>query len=128
MENLARVVSYQLDARHLVRAAADQERAPRMRHIEWHGSQRSLRLVAAQLKAADPVIALVLALVVAAPGRHGVAADGLTKEGLALHRPILKRSGLEIEVERPPVGAARQHAFGRGRCDLHLPACGGDKA
>src|SRR5205085_708053 len=54
------------------RPAADQERRPGMRDLEWHAGQRPLRLVAEFLEAADPVLPLMLALVVGAALGDGI--------------------------------------------------------
>ena len=67
------------------------------------------------LIAADPVLALVLALHVAAARGDGVALDRLALEGVALGGPVLERAGLEVEVERLAVVADRQDALRRFR-------------
>src|SRR5205814_885786 len=99
------VIADQLDTRLRPRAAADEERRPRMRHLERHRGERALRLVAVQLVAADPVLALVVALHVAAALGDGVALDRLALERLTLGGPVLERAGLEVEIERLAVGA-----------------------
>src|SRR5262249_4476380 len=116
----AAVLADQLDASDRVRAAADQERGPRVRHVEWHAGERPLRLVALQLKAADPVTALMLALVVVAAREDGVAANRLAEEGIALGDPIRERASLEIEIQRLAVGAQGENAFRRRGGDFGL--------
>src|SRR5207248_483373 len=91
-------------------SAADQEGRPRVRNLERHARQRPRRLVAELLEAADPVLALMLALVVLAARVDGVAFDRLSLEGVSLGRPVLEVAGLEIEVERLAVGADREDA------------------
>src|SRR5207245_1572592 len=99
-EDLVVLLENQLDARLHPRSAADQERAPRMRDLERHAGQRSLRLVAELLEAADPVFALMLALVVLAARIDGVALDRLPFERVPCSGPVLEGAGLEVEIER----------------------------
>src|SRR5262245_34111962 len=82
-----------------------------MRHLERHAGQRAGGLIAEALVAADPVLALVLALVVAAPWKHRIALDRLPLERLAFGGPILERAGFEVEIERLAVGADGKDAF-----------------
>src|SRR5262245_4448256 len=82
-----------------------------MRHLERHARQRPRRLVAQALVAADPVVSLVLALVVAAPRKNRIALDRLPLKRLALGDPVLERAGLEVEIERLTVGPDRKNPF-----------------
>src|SRR5204862_5115241 len=71
--------------------------------------------VAVLLVPADPELALVPALAVAAARRHGVALDRLVAEGRAFGRPVLQGAGLEVEVERLAVRPHGQDACVGGR-------------
>src|SRR5262245_61639826 len=89
-----------------------------MRDLERRRGERALRFIAVALVAADPVIALVLALHVAAPLDDRIALDRLSGEGVALGGPVAKVAGLEVEIERFAVAANRQDTLRqRGRRD-----------
>src|SRR5262249_33309453 len=91
--------------------AADQERRPRVRHLERHRREGALRFVALSLVGADPVLPLVLALHVTAAREDGVALDRLVLERLALCGPVFEGAGLEIEIEPLAVRPAGKNAF-----------------
>src|SRR5438067_2214285 len=61
-EDCAGILAHQLNAGGRMRSAADEEGRPGMGHLEGNRRQRALWLVAVQLVAADPVVALVLTL------------------------------------------------------------------
>src|SRR5262245_305809 len=82
-----------------------------MRHLERRRRQRALRFVAEFFVTADPVLALVFALVVAAARGNGVALDRLVLEGVAGRGPVAQVAGLEIEVERLAVVADWANSF-----------------
>src|SRR5262245_36647678 len=105
-----------------------------MRDLERRRGERALRFIAVTLVAADPVVALVLALHVAAPLDDGIALDRLSGKGVALGGPVAKVAGLEVEIERLAVAANRQYALRqRGRRDARrrsgfLTSRGGERA
>src|SRR5205823_4971200 len=89
VEDRTGVLADQLDAGGRVYPAADQERGPRVRHRKRDGGEGALCLVAVDLVAADPVLALVLAPHVAAALDDGIALDRLSLESVALGGPVL---------------------------------------
>src|SRR5262249_4036412 len=103
-EDLAGIAADQLDAGGFGWPSANAEGAPGVGDLERRQGGRPLRVIAAALVAADPVIALVFALHVAAALDDGIALDRLSGEGVALGGPVAQVAGLEIEVQRLAVG------------------------
>src|SRR5262249_35132730 len=120
-EDLAGIAADQLDAGGFVWPSANEEGGPEVGDLERRRGERPLRVIAAALVAADPVIALVFALHVAAALDDGIALDRLSGEGVALGGPVAQVAGLEIEVQRLAVGPPGQYARrrrGRGATGL----------
>ena len=83
----------------LVRATGDQEARERLRKFEPYGCKRALRLVSADFKSADPIVAAMLAFHIAPAAGDCVALNGLFFKGDSLSRPVFEGARLEIEIE-----------------------------
>src|SRR5258706_12083701 len=53
---------HQLDARLIIRPAADQKTGIRLGHLEWNRRERALWLITCDLECANPILAAMLAL------------------------------------------------------------------
>ena len=97
------------------RTTGDQEAGPRVSHLEGHGGERSLRVIARALEAADPKLALVVRLHVgAALGDHISTDQGLI-ERLAVSLPIAQIARLKSQVQRPPIRRPGDDRVGQRR-------------
>ena len=83
-------------------------------HLEQHGGERALRLIAVRsLKATDPILAGVLAFHAPTAGRHGVALDRFPGKRLAHGDPILSVPCSKSRFRGSP-SKPRQFAGGHG--------------
>ena len=93
----------QLHPRLLPRAAGDEEAGPAVGDFERRAGERADAVVAQPLEPADPELALVVALLVAAALGHHVAPDRLLVKRVAAGRPVAQVAGLEVQVQHVPV-------------------------
>ncbi|MSQ92984.1 MAG: hypothetical protein EXR98_00340 [Gemmataceae bacterium] len=82
-----------------VRSAGDEKQA----RTKWNNLKGKERVLSRDAKrelfeAADPVVSLVLAFGVGVAFDNGVSVDRRVFERLAFGRPVLERTGLEVEI------------------------------
>ena len=91
-------------------AARDKEARPRLRDFKCCRRQRAGPLVVLlHFKAANPILADVVALHVRSPGGHRVPFDGLFVESGSGSRPVGERAALKTEIQRLSVGPNGQN-------------------
>ena len=87
------------------RTAADEKAGERLRHLNGTDVRVPVASSPAISKAADPIIAGVLALHVRPALMNGVAFDRLPVERLPFGLPVFQRAVFKVEVERFAVAA-----------------------
>src|SRR5262245_52551253 len=96
-KDLLRISADEFDTCIWPSTTGEKETAPRLCNFERDRRQSALWIIAHEFVAADPILALVIALHVRASLRHGVAAHGLSVKSTAGGSPIAERALFEIE-------------------------------